>query len=64
MGHRHYIPIKHPFRSMKGQFNGNTENRRPPLHLKGHEVNEMVKDVHVVLCKQKRTARILNKMTC
>jgi hypothetical protein len=42
---------------MKDQFNGNTERRRPPPHLIGHEVYEMVKDVHVVLGKQKRTGK-------
>jgi hypothetical protein len=36
---------------MKGKFNGNTEKRNPPLRLTSHEVYEMVKDVHVVLCK-------------
>jgi hypothetical protein len=40
---------------MKDQFNSNTEKRRPPLHLTGHEVYEMVKDVHVVLGKRKMT---------
>jgi hypothetical protein len=40
---------------MKDQFNGNTEKRCPPPHLIGHEVYEMVKDVHVVLCNQKMT---------
>jgi hypothetical protein len=40
---------------MKDQFNGNTEKRRPPLHLRGHEVCEMVKNVHIILGKQKRT---------
>jgi hypothetical protein len=64
MGHRRYIPIKHQFWSMTDQFNGNTERGHPPPHLKGHEVYKMVKDVHVVLGKRKRTARILNKMTC
>jgi hypothetical protein len=42
---------------MKDKFNGNTEKRRPPPHLSGHEVYEMVKDVHVVLGKQKRTSK-------
>jgi hypothetical protein len=51
MGHRRYIPMKHQFQSMKDQFNGNTERRRPPPHLIGHEVYEIVKDVHVVLGK-------------
>jgi hypothetical protein len=40
---------------MKDKFNSNTEKRRPPPHLIGHEVYEMVKDVHVVLAKRKRT---------
>jgi hypothetical protein len=39
---------------MNDQFNGNTERRHPPLHLTGHEVYEMAKDVHVVLGKRKR----------
>jgi hypothetical protein len=50
-----YIPMKHQFHNMKDQFNGNTEKRCPPPHLIGHEVYEMVKDVHVVLGKQKMT---------
>jgi hypothetical protein len=57
MGHRRYIPMKHPFRSMKDKFNGNTEKRCPPPHLTGHEVYEMVKYVHVVLGKRKRTGK-------
>jgi hypothetical protein len=42
---------------MKDQFNGNTEKRHPPPHLTGHEVNEMVKNVHVILSKRKRNAK-------
>jgi hypothetical protein len=42
---------------MKYQFNGNTKKRRPPQHLIGHEVYEMVKNLHVILGKQKRTAK-------
>jgi hypothetical protein len=42
---------------MNDQFNGNTEKRHPPPHLTGHEVNEMVKDVHVILGKWKRTRK-------
>jgi hypothetical protein len=34
---------------MNDQFNGNTEKMRPPQHLTGHEVYEIIKDVHVVL---------------
>jgi hypothetical protein len=57
MGHQSYIPMKHPFRSMKDKFNGNTEKRRPPPHLTGHEVYEMIKEVHVVIAKWKRTGK-------
>jgi hypothetical protein len=49
--------MKHPFQSMKDKFNGNTEKKCPPPHLTGHEVYEMVKDVHVVLGKRKRTGK-------
>jgi hypothetical protein len=56
-GHRHYIPMKHQIWSMKDQFNGNTKKRHPPPHLIGHEVYEMVKDVHVVLSTRKRTGQ-------
>jgi hypothetical protein len=42
---------------MKDQFNGNIEKRHLPLHLTGHEVYEMVKDVYVVLGKWKKTGK-------
>jgi hypothetical protein len=48
--------MKHPFWNMKDQFNGNTEKRCLPPHLIGHGVYEMVKNVHVILGKWKRTA--------
>jgi hypothetical protein len=57
VGHRRYIPMKHSFWNMKDQFNGNTKKRCPPPHLIGHEVYEMVKNVHVILGKWKRTAK-------
>jgi hypothetical protein len=57
MGYWCYILMKHLFRSMKDKFNGNNEKRRPPPHLTGREVYEMVKDVHVVLGKRKMTGK-------
>jgi hypothetical protein len=42
---------------MKDQFNGNTEKRCHPPYLTGHEVYEIVKDVHVVLGKRKRISK-------
>jgi hypothetical protein len=55
VGHQCYIPMKHQFQSMKDQFNGNTAKRHPLPHITGHKVYEMVKDVHVILGKWKRT---------
>jgi hypothetical protein len=49
--------MKHPFQSMKDKFNGNNEKRCPPPHLTGHEVYEMVKDVHVILGKWEMTSK-------
>jgi hypothetical protein len=49
--------MKHQFQNTKDQFNGKTEKRRPPPHLTGHEFYEMVKDVHVILGKRKRTGK-------
>jgi hypothetical protein len=49
--------MKHPFQNMKDQFNGNNEKRCPPPHLTCHEVYEMVKNVHVILGKWKRTTK-------
>jgi hypothetical protein len=60
-GHQRCIPMKHPFRSMKDKFNGNTEKRHPPTHLTGHEVYEMVKDVYAVLGKKKMTGKNTGK---
>jgi hypothetical protein len=56
--------MKRPVQSMKDKFNGNTEKRRPPPYLTGHEVYEMVKDVMLSLVSGKGLARILAKMTC
>jgi hypothetical protein len=55
--HQRYIPMKHPFWSMNDQFNGNTKKMCPPPHLTGHEVYEMIKDVHVVHGKRKMTGK-------
>jgi hypothetical protein len=61
MGHRCYFLMKHQFQSMKNQFNGKTEKRHPPPHLTSHEIYEMVKDVHVVLGKRKRTGKSIEE---
>jgi hypothetical protein len=47
--------MKHQFSSMKDKFNGNSEKRSHPSNFRGHEVYEIVKDLRVILGKQKRT---------
>jgi hypothetical protein len=39
---------------MCDHFNGKAEKRHPPLHFSGHDIYEMVKNVHVILSKRKR----------
>jgi hypothetical protein len=46
---------------MKDQFNGNTEKMCPPPHLTGHEVYEMVKDVHVICGNWKMSGKNTEK---
>jgi hypothetical protein len=53
--------MKHQFQNMKDQFNGKIEKMHHPLHLTGHEVYEMVKDVYVVLGKRKRTSKNIDE---
>jgi hypothetical protein len=53
--------MKHLFQSMKDTFNGDTEKMHPTPHLTCHEVYEMIKDVHVVLGKRKRTGKNTRK---
>jgi hypothetical protein len=49
--------MNHSFRCVKDKFNCNTKKKSPPPHPTGHEVYEMVKDVHVVLGKWKMTGK-------
>jgi hypothetical protein len=64
MGYRRYILMKHQFQNMKDQFNGKTENSHLAPPFTGHEVYEMVKDIHMSVVSGKGLARILKKMTC
>ena len=55
MGHRRYLPLKHPLRKMKHLFDGTIEKRPPPQHKSGKEVYDQVKHINVVLGKRKRS---------
>lgn len=55
MGHRRFLPMKHPYRNMAHQFDGTRERREPPQHVSGSEVYDQVKDMAPgVLGKRKR----------
>jgi hypothetical protein len=53
--------MKLQFQNMKDQFNGKSEKGHSPPHPTGHEVYEMVKDVPVVLGKQKMTGKNIDE---
>ena len=51
MGHRQFLPIKHPLRRRHDHYGGKTDHRTKPRHRCGKMVFEMVKDVKVVFRK-------------
>jgi hypothetical protein len=61
MGHRHFLPPKHPFRRMKHHFDGTVEKNGPPHQFSGKDVYNQVKNVHVVLGKRKKSYKNIKK---
>ncbi|XP_074336175.1 uncharacterized protein LOC141673340 [Apium graveolens] len=51
MGHRTFLPLTHPYRKRKNDFDGTMETRVAHFPLTGKEVFERVKDIDVVLGK-------------
>jgi len=51
MGHRRFLPPKHPLRHEGKHFRGESDNRSKPLFRNGKRVFSMVKDVQVVFGK-------------
>ncbi|KAL8118856.1 hypothetical protein AgCh_016371 [Apium graveolens] len=51
MGHRTFLPLTHPYRKRKNDFDGTIETRVARFPLTGKEVFERVKDIDVVLGK-------------
>jgi hypothetical protein len=51
MGHRRFLPIKHPLRRKHAHYGGKTYHRTKPRHRCGKMVFEMVKDIKVVFRK-------------
>ena len=61
MGHRRFLPKKHPYRDMDCQFNGGKENRAAPLHVSGELVHLQVKDIKTIEELSKLTEKSLAK---
>ena len=51
MGHRRFLPIKHPVRKKGKHFNGQADYRTKPMHRSGKDVFDMIKDLEVVFGK-------------
>jgi hypothetical protein len=51
MGHRRFLPVKHPLRKKYVHYGGKSDHRTKPRHICGKMVFEMVKDIKVVFGK-------------
>jgi hypothetical protein len=51
MGHRRYLPEKHPLRKKGMDWKGKVGHHTKPPHFKGDEIFDMVKDLRVVFGK-------------
>ena len=51
MGHRRFLPIKHPVQKKGKHFKGQADHRTKPMHHSGKDVFDMVKDLEVVFGK-------------
>ena len=51
MGHRRFLPIRHPLRKKHAHYGEKADHRTKPRHCCGKIVFEMVKDIKVVFRK-------------
>lgn len=61
MGHRKYLPMKHPFRSQKKAFNGKQEFLLHPMPLTGEQVLKKVEGIKIPYGKNLKV-KIIQKM--
>ena len=45
IGHRQFLPIRHPIRKRGKHFKGPADHRTKPTHHSGEDVFDMVKDL-------------------
>ena len=48
MGHRRFLPIRHPIRKKGNHFKGQADHRTKPMHRSGKDVFDVVKDLEVI----------------
>ena len=51
LGHRRFLPTKHPVKKKGKHFQGLPEPRRKPDHRTGDDIFDMVKDLEVIFGK-------------
>jgi hypothetical protein len=51
MGHRRFVPVKHPLRKKHAHYGKKADRHTKPMHVCGKMVFEMVKDIKVVFGK-------------
>ena len=51
LGHRRFLPTRHPVRKKGKHFKGLIDHRRKPDHHTGDDIFDMVKDLEVIFGK-------------
>ena len=51
MGHRQFLPIRHPVRKKDEHLKGQADHRTKPMHRSGKDVFDMVQDLEVIFGK-------------
>ena len=60
MGHRRFLPLKHPLRRKGKHIIGEPKTHAKPMFREGKRVFSMIKDVHVVFGKGRGSQPVLN----
>ena len=60
LGHRRFLPSRHPVRKKGKHFKGETDRRTKPLHRTGADVHDIIKDLKVILGKGPDGLSVMN----
>jgi hypothetical protein len=61
IGHRRFLPVKHPVRKKGRHYNGQADHRTKPMHRSARQVFDMVKDIEVVFGKGPGSQPVLSE---